>query len=305
MNKQETNYKKIRSNKKALVIGSAVVDVIVTIPKLPVSGEDVFSSAQEIIVGGCAYNVGNVLQQLNASYDLMIPIGNGPNAAQINKQMNADGHSQVLKDLDGDNGWCLSMVEPSGERTFLTVPGVENDWQEEWFDKINLHHYDYIYLSGYSFEGNSAKVLLKQLQNKKKETTIIFDPSPRVSEMNQEDLKKLLKMNTIIHCNRDELLSLSEQTDIEAGAKIIHQKTQRPVAVTLGSEGTLFVEDNKIKICHGQEVPLVDTIGAGDTHTGAFIAALLDEQSIETACMWGNNAASKVVQVQGGNVQLF
>lgn len=56
---------------------------------------------------------------------------------------------------------------------------------------------------------------------------------------------------------------------------------------------------------NGRNVPLVDPIGAGDTHTGAFIAALLDEQSIETACIWGNDAAAKVVQVQGGDVQLF
>ncbi|MDO7267538.1 PfkB family carbohydrate kinase [Shouchella clausii] len=305
MQKQETNFRKIKSQKKVLVIGSAVIDVIVNIPKLPASGEDVFSSSQEVIVGGCAYNVGNILQQLNASYDLMIPIGNGPNAAQISKQMKSDNHSQMLNDLDGDNGWCFSMVEDSGERTFLTVPGIENNWQEEWFEKINFLIYDYIYLSGYSFEGNSAKVLLNQLQNKNKETTIIFDPSPRVSAMDKGDLKTLLEMDTIIHCNRDELLSLCEQTDIETGAKMIHQKTHKPVVVTLGSEGTLFVADNKIKICRGKEVPLVDTIGAGDAHTGAFIAALLDEQSIETACMWGNEAASKVVQVQGGNVTLF
>ncbi|MBY7144543.1 ribokinase [Virgibacillus sp. NKC19-3] len=302
--KQHLGVRRINSEKKVLVIGSAVIDIVVNIPRLPVSGEDVFSKSQEVIVGGCAYNVGNILKQLNASYDLMIPIGNGPNAAHIKEQMNADDHAPLMHNLNGDNGWCLSMVEANGERTFLTVPGIENSWKEEWFEKVDFSIYDYIYLSGYTFEGNSANVLLEQLQNKSKETAIIFDPSPRVSNINEEDLKALLKLDTIVHCNREELLSLSGLDNIEAGAKMIHQQTNNPVVVTLGGEGTLFVQDNISQICNGKDVPLIDTIGAGDTHIGAFITALLDGQSIETACTWGNDAASQVVQVQGGNVKL-
>src|SRR5699024_11031782 len=120
---------------------------------------------------------------------------------------------------------------------------IENNWQEDWFKQIKLHDYDYIYLSGYSFEGNSAKVLLHQLQSKREDADIIFDPSPRVSEMNKEHLSELLELGTILHCNRDELLALSEQDDVETAAKTIHQKTKKPVVVTLGSEGTLFVVD--------------------------------------------------------------
>jgi sugar/nucleoside kinase (ribokinase family) len=305
MTAHETSFQKINSGKKALIIGSAVIDVIVTIPALPKTGDDVFAGTEEVIVGGCAYNVGNILKQLHASYDLMIPVGNGSNAAHIKKQITLDGHEQMLRDMDGDNGWCLCMVEENGERTFMTVPGIENDWQEDWFEQVNMHAYDYIYLSGYSFEGNSAKVLLNQLKNKREETEIIFDPSPRVSEMDKAYLNELLELGTILHCNRDELLALSEQDDVEAGAKIMNRKTNKPVVVTLGGEGTLFADNGALKLCKGKNVPLVDTIGAGDTHTAAFIAALLDGQSIETACVWGNDAAAKVVQVQGASVELF
>lgn len=302
---QQVRFEKIHSNKKVLVIGSAVVDVVVNIPAIPKSGGDVFASSEQVIVGGCAYNVGNVLQQLTATYDLMIPVGSGTNAEHIKKQLEKDGHGDMLSGLAGDNGWCLCMVEADGERTFLTVPGIENDWQEAWFENVNLSDYDYIYLSGYSFEGTSAAVLVEQLRHKRQDAAIIFDPSPRVSEMDRNHLEALLEMGTIIHCNRDELLALSEVDDVEAGAMLLHEKTNQPIVVTLGSEGTLFVEHGKVTICVGQQVSLVDTIGAGDTHTGAFIAALLGGESIETACIWGNDAAAKVVQVQGGDVDLF
>ena len=39
-------------------------------------------------------------------------------------------------------------------------------------------------------------------------------------------------------------------------------------------------------------------------HTPAFIAGLLDNQSIEKL-VWGNEVASKIVQEQGGNTDIF
>ena len=38
-------------------------------------------------------------------------------------------------------------------------------------------------------------------------------------------------------------------------------------------------------------------------HTAAFIAGLLDNQSIEKACI--NEVASKIVQERGGNTDIF
>ena len=123
--------------------------------------------------------------------------------------------------------------------------------------------------------------------------------------MDKAYLDELLELGTILHCNQDELLALSGQDDVEAGAKLMNRKTNKPVVVTLGGDGTLFADNEELTLCKGKNVPLVDTIGAGDTHTAAFIAALLDGQSIETACVWGNDAAAKVVQVQGASVELF
>lgn len=305
MSAQPARFKKINSQKKVLVIGSAVIDVVVTIPSIPRSGGDVFASNEEVIVGGCAYNVGNILQQLNANYDLMVPIGSGTQADTIKKQMKIDGHREMLKDLVGDNGWCLCMVENDGERTFLTVPGIEHEWKDDWFDQVNVDEYDYIYLSGYSFEGPSAEVILKQLRKKREDTIIIFDPSPRVSEMNREHLDALLTMGTIIHGNRDELTTITDENDVETAARQLNKWTKQPVIITLGAEGTLVAEDGVVNVCSGHQVDLVDTIGAGDTHTGAFITALLDDQTMQVACEWGNDAAAKVVQIQGGKVDLF
>ena len=48
--------------KQTLVIGSAVVDVIINIPHLPKTGEDVHITRQTRSLGGCAYNVSDILR---------------------------------------------------------------------------------------------------------------------------------------------------------------------------------------------------------------------------------------------------
>lgn len=291
------------THQNVLVIGSAILDVIVSLESLPTSGEDAFAKHEKNMVGGCAYNVANILNHLETDYDLMVPIGKGPTANQISEQLKEDGHSfwGSIGD-DSDNGWCLSIVEDGGERTFLTIPGIENDWQADWFENVDIQDYGYIYVSGYALEGPSADNVLKGLRKKSETAKIIFDPSPRASYLNRGQLEQLYDLNTIIHCNFSELVALTGMKDLHEGASHLYKHTSEPVVVTLGSEGTFYYHSENHGICKSDQVPVVDTIGAGDAHTGGFIAGLSKQQTIEEACYLGNEIAGKIVQVQGGRL---
>ena len=63
--------------KQALIIGSTVVDVTVRLPHLPVTGEDVIVENQSMSLGGCAYNVSEILRQSGVPYILFSPVGTG------------------------------------------------------------------------------------------------------------------------------------------------------------------------------------------------------------------------------------
>ncbi|GGE54765.1 sugar kinase [Pullulanibacillus camelliae] len=288
--------------KKVLVMGSAILDVILTIPSLPKSGEDVFAKQEESFVGGCAYNVANILKRCGVNYDLMVPIGNGPNGKRIQEQLIEDNHSLIIKDNHEDNGWCLSIVEEGGERTFITMTGIENDWKPEWFEHIDIFAYDYIYLSGYTFEGHSASVVLEELKGKKKDAKIIFDPSPRARHLNKDFLQNLFQLNTIVHCNVSELAALTGTTEMKEGVSRLNSITSEPVIVTMGGDGTLYYAEEGFGECKEAPIIPVDTIGAGDAHMGGFIAGLVAGKSIREACCWGNVMARKIVQVRGGKL---
>ena len=49
-------------------------------------------------------------------------------------------------------------------------------WKRIGLKEIDLNKYDYIYVSGYSFEPPSDEVLLEEFSRLNEKTTIIFDP---------------------------------------------------------------------------------------------------------------------------------
>lgn len=293
----------VQQNKSVLIIGAAVIDIIVEVERLPVTGEDIYGEHKETIVGGCAYNVQQVIEKFKIDHQLFTPIGHGPYASIIRKDFLKKNIPIVLEDDAMDNGWNISFIENDGERTFLSVPGLEIHWQSEWFERINLANYDYIYLSGYELEGDSGKIISEQvIKNKAPEAKIVFDPGPRISYIEERILDKILKAGTIVHCNETELKELVPGDSIEASVTQLHKHTGEPVVITMGKEGCFYMDAYESGIIPAEQVEVVDTIGAGDSHTGAFISGLAKGFSVKEACELGNKISALIVQQTGGTL---
>ncbi|MFF2908353.1 PfkB family carbohydrate kinase [Paenibacillus sp. NPDC057934] len=297
---------RVKSDKsrKILVIGAAVVDVIIQLDRLPRTAEDVMAEHKETIVGGCAYNVSNILNQLHVNYSLFAPVGQGSYGDIVKAQLQKDGVPVLLEDLSGDNGWNLSIVEHDGERTFITIPGIETRWAAHWFESLDLASYDYIYVSGYELEGPSGPVILDALSQRKSGGKIVFDPGPRGEFLEPSILERIFSMGTIVHVNKNEIQAIMQEDDAKKAAAKLTERTGEAVVVTLGGDGTLYYSRDEEGIAETEPVKVVDTIGAGDSHTGAFIAGLARGYSLQQACELGNVIAGKVVQQQGGRLQL-
>lgn len=292
--------------KKSLIIGAAFVDVIMDIAQMPASGGDVTASLKSYNVGGCAFNVyGAIKHYLGAEHaDLFVPVGKGQYSQMVRQTMENNQIPILLTDNQQDNGWDLCLVEPGGERAFITVPGIEQDWKDEWFQKVNLADYRYFYLSGYEMENvTSANLLLDHLDQRDADSYILFDASPRISHIDPEIISRLMTTGVIINANEDEIGFLSDKDTLSEKANDIFSKTSAPVLVTLGAKGTYLYDDDGGKIISSDQVEnVVNTIGAGDTHCGGVIAGLLSGDSFAAACKVGNQLAVQVIQQEAGSL---
>lgn len=103
--------------KRILVLGSAVIDVIIDIERLPKAGEDIPGIQKGMIVGGCAFNISKILDGLHMPHDLCVPVGQGMYANRIRQALRQGAHDVLIEDTRCDNGYSLSLVEKDGERT--------------------------------------------------------------------------------------------------------------------------------------------------------------------------------------------
>lgn len=286
-------------NAKILILGAAVIDVVIQIDRLPKAGEDIAGVQKGMIVGGCAFNVSKIMDALGTPHDLCVPIGRGMYADIIRQEMLRSGHRTMIEDARSDNGYCLSLVEADGERTFITMDGIETMWRDAWLEGIDAQTYDYIYASGYGFQDNNpgSEVLLRFLRRRKSSCRLVLDPGPRL--LGKRFADELLRMGTILEMNASEAKAMTGETEASAAARRLHAVTHQPVIVTLGREGTLCCSEKGEMIVPSAPVKAIDTIGAGDSHTAGFLSALSQGKTLRAACEEANRVAAIVVQYTG------
>ncbi|MEQ4662546.1 PfkB family carbohydrate kinase [Providencia rettgeri] len=292
------------------LIGAAVIDVIADAYSLPYRGSDIELHQQSVNIGGCALNIAVALQRLGIQSLNALPIGQGVWADIIRNQLNKKGVSSVIETNKGDNGWCLALVEPDGERTFLSISGVENQWERHTLDDLPITSNTIIYLSGYQLAAKCGETLLSWLESLSDNVTLFIDFGPRIADLSKTQLLRLMALKPIISLNRQEVEHIvtlfpdiaHQGMDTEALANIWHSQFLVPVIVRVDKEGAFFQESCRSS---GWVAPfkttVVDTIGAGDSHAGGVIAALASGWALQDAVLLGNAVASYVVSHRGGD----
>lgn len=285
--------------KRILIIGSAFVDVIVHVPRLPLSGEDVEGSSRQQVVGGCAYNAADAVAKLGIDFDALIPVGEGMIADRVRETFHARGFTVREFRGIGDNGWCLSFVEPDGERTFVSMSGVEKCFKPEWLDEIDLQCADLIYLSGYQADARNAGFIEALLAEKRPDAQILFDPGPCSGSIPEEMFSAILSANTILKVNAQEAKTLAPSATPREAAAALSLLTAQSVIVTDGARGAYAAQASKVSHLQGFPVHVVDTIGSGDAHAGGVLAGLASGFTLAEAVLPGNAVASWVTAQEG------
>ena len=110
----------------------------------------------------------------------------------------------------------------------------------------------------------------------------------------------LLRVTDLLTPNEGELHALAGSVDTDAAAAALLERGPRAIAVTLGAQGcALFERGQAARRWRGHAVTVADTIGAGDTFTGAFAAALARGERLDEAALWANAAAALSVTGKG------
>ncbi|MCR5288392.1 MAG: carbohydrate kinase family protein [Treponema sp.] len=297
--------------KKTLIIGSTCLDVTVSLPHFPSIGEDAHISSIRQALGGCAYNVSDIIHKFNLPYILGSPVGTGLYGQTVETKMKEAGIRPFVHITNIENGCCFCVVDNDGNQTFLSKHGAEYRFRSSWFKNIDWDDIDSIYFCGLEIEdvdGNEIIDFLEErreyFDQKNQEVTYYFAPGPRIEHITHNKLQRIMQLHPVIHLNDREARLYSQTQSIEEAAKIIHATSCNSVIITMGDRGAYCFDHENHK---GYPVPsvktkAVDSTGAGDSHCGTIIACRKLGKTLIESIMQANKVSAAVVKVSGASL---
>lgn len=283
-----------------LFIGSAVADVIIRAPHLPMTGEDVHITSQQVSLGGCAYNAFHTARLAGADCTLFAPVGTGVWGEWVRTALQQRGVHTAVPPVDEPNGCCYCLVEPDGERTFLCEHGAEYRFRPEWFDALD-DAFDGVYLCGLEVEEPTGSVILDWLEAHPPRR-LYFAPGPRILHIPPEKMARIMALGAVFHMNEAEICHFTRQDDPSLAAAMVQHLTGSDVIVTLGARGALLRQDEEEHYLPSYPAQVVDAIGAGDAHVGAIMAHEAAGYPLPEAVRRANRISAAVVSQSGAEL---
>ena len=290
-----------------LHLGQVVIDLSMNIDHLPERGGDIFARRTAIKVGG-GYNVIQAARRMGAPIAYMGAIGTGPMADMARGALAAlqvPAQGPVLDNCD--TGYSVAMIEPSGERTFVSARGAETRVPEGTYESMNLVPGDVIYLSGYSFchKDNTRSLLGFAEKHQGEGFPVLFDLGPMVADIVLDVLDAVNGLHPIWSLNEREGPILAKRlgcqpetgdvTELESLCRSLSLRLDSPVVLRAGARGAWYCQPKdarQIKYIPTPQVQAIDTNGAGDAHSGVLCAGIFQGLPIEEALTLANCAGA-------------
>lgn len=123
----------------------------------------------------------------------------------------------------------------------------------------------------------------------KKGSLVVFDVNLRQHFFNREVVEESLRLSNILKLNDEELpvvcnlLDITGQNTQDCCMALINAYHLKALILTCGTDGSHIFTREVTSFCPTPKVTVVDTVGAGDSFTGTFIASLLNGKTIADA----------------------
>lgn len=264
---------------------------------------------QTVSVGGSAANSAIAAQTLGVPCAMLGLVGDDPLGQQVHQMLKARGVITPLPLVTGERtGSCISLITPDGERTMRTFHGVVKQLGYDHICEETISKSSWLLLEGYflTASGTNTEALHRALSvAQTREVKVAFTASAEfvVSAKREEILRSVLPLTTMLLANEGEAMLLTNSSSPEEALGKLTPLAPT-IVVTLGKDGAIGVHQGKPwrVDAYTPHSPIVDTTGAGDVFAGAFLAALVQEQPVETAARGAARMASIVITQRGAHL---
>lgn len=282
--------------------GQALVDATAMIPDLPRRGQNVMASDWSQQAGG-AVNILVAAARSDAECVHAGAIGDGPNGDLIRTALEAAGATWSAPPVEGlDTALCVVLVEPSGERTFVTPMGAERRLTVEGLASSAPRPGDLVCVSGYTLLVDATRAPLEQwLETLPTGVDVVLDPGAVFVTLPAATRDAMLARTTVWTSNQEEATDLTGVEGMAAAAAAMAALLPKGAVAIVrdGPEGCAVHAAAQTTTVPGFPQKPIDTNGAGDAHTGVLVAERARGTDWVEACRRANVAGAIKVTRHG------
>jgi len=275
---------------------------------------DVFD--EEEFLGGAPLNFAVSAQRLENTVSLLTAVGADVRGALATDAMRSVGISTSLVQTapGAETGTAIVTTDASGSATFTIHRPAAFDFvalNETCLSEISRLQPEWIYFGTLAQTTEEAEQRLNLLLGANPSAKCFYDINLRDGHWNLALVQRLSRLATVIKLNENEAEKLFELVDgtvpfsIEAFCRSWSSNYGgEAICVTLGSQGCAVWRDGQVHIYGGFPVTVVDTVGAGDAFTAAFLHGYQNGWPIEKAAGFAN-ALGAIVASRAGATPLW
>lgn len=290
------------TRRRVLVVGDVMTDIVVRPTGPLVRGSDRRATIWSV-PGGSGANQAVWLASLGVETTFVGRVG-AVDVARTAAHLRSFGVEPVLAaDPTRASGTLVSLVDPDGERSFLTDRGANDGLQRADLPDSLLDDLGLLHVSGYALvaPGPRAAVLDLLGRARARDVAVTIDPSSTafLEEVGPQCFLAWTEGAALCFPNHAEAATLTGSDDPVRQRAMLGRHYEACV-IKRGASGAEFSNGDRLFLSPATAADCVDATGAGDAFLAGFLAALLKGEPLETCLEQANIAGAQATTHFGG-----
>jgi len=281
----------IKKKYDVIVIGELNVDLILNqIESLPEIGKEILASRMDLVLGSSSAIFASNLSSLGAKVSFLGKIGTDSFGDLVmdslkNKGVNTD---LIIRDEKLKTGATV-VLNYGEERANITHPGAMEHLTLSDITVEKIQEGKHIHISSIFLQPELQKNVYEIFKlAKEAELTTSLDVQWDPAEEWDVDLQKLLPYVDVFLPNKQELLCLTKENELQDAVDKVSD-SGNTIVIKMGNKGSICCsEGNQNKLPAYLNENVVDAIGAGDSFNSGFIFKFIQGADLSECQIFGN-----------------
>lgn len=290
---------------KVIVFGSANMDLVVRVGRMPACGETVTGEEFLTAFGGKGANEAVAAVRLGAQVWLVGCVGKDDFGRRYLSHLNAEGVDTAFVRCDDNlpTGCALITLQADGENTIVVCPGANHSVSCDQVRAAEaLVASADIVLVQYEIPEQSVKEVIRLANAANVPVMVNVSPVPEQLDFGGGRVDYLI----VNEVETESITGIAPVDDesLRRAAVSLHGLEAETVVITRGADPTFVSAPGVQALVPTVRVVPVDTVGAGDTFAGALATAISEGQPLEAAIGFANRAAALATTKVGAQTSM-